>query len=84
LDANNRKHILHELNRVRDATDCALIVITHDLGVIAELADHVIVMYRGEAVESAPVRQLFDDPKHPYTRLLLQAAANVQPRIYTR
>lgn len=81
LDAGNRKHILHELNRVREMTDAALIVITHDLSVIAELADHVTVMHRGEVVETAPVTQLFDVPEHPYTRLLLESRISALARV---
>ncbi|MBD0384235.1 ABC transporter ATP-binding protein [Paenibacillus sedimenti] len=73
LDTGNQKHILRELNRIREMTGAAIIVITHDLGVIAELADQVTVMYRGESVENAPVKQLFDAPAHAYTRLLLQS-----------
>ena len=45
----------------------AIIFITHDLGVISEMADEVVVMYAGEIVEKAETRQLFDNPKHPYT-----------------
>ena len=50
----------------------AIIWITHDLGVIAGIADRVMVMYGGQVVEQAPVRELFADPQHPYTRALLQ------------
>jgi oligopeptide/dipeptide ABC transporter ATP-binding protein len=49
----------------------AILLITHDLGVVAELADEVVVMYAGKVVESAPVQALFDDPQHPYTIGLL-------------
>jgi oligopeptide/dipeptide ABC transporter ATP-binding protein len=52
-------------------TGTAIILITHDLGVVAELADEVVVMYAGRVVERAPVRALFDEPQHPYTIGLL-------------
>jgi peptide/nickel transport system ATP-binding protein len=48
-------------------------MITHDLGVIAEMADHVVVMYLGQVVESAPVDDIFHNPKHPYTKALLES-----------
>ena len=49
----------------------ALIFVTHNLGIVAKMCDRVAVMYAGKLVEQAPVRELFDDPKHPYTRALL-------------
>jgi oligopeptide/dipeptide ABC transporter ATP-binding protein len=52
----------------------ALLLITHDFGVVAEMADRVAVMYAGRIVEDGPVAKLFDDPLHPYTRMLMQAA----------
>ncbi len=51
----------------------ALIFVTHNLGIVAKMCDRVAVMYAGKIVEQAPVRELFDDPKHPYTRALLGA-----------
>ncbi|MDF2959520.1 MAG: hypothetical protein K0S39_1255 [Paenibacillus sp.] len=71
LDAGNQKHVLRELDRFRSSNHAAVIVVTHDLGVIAELADEVAVMRRGEIVEYASVRQLFNSPEHPYTKQLL-------------
>ena len=56
----------------------AIMLITHDLGVIAEMADYVVVMYLGQVVESAPVDEIFHAPKHPYTRALLQSIPRVQ------
>ncbi len=58
----------------------AIILITHNIGVVAEMADDVIVMYAGRPVEHAPVGELFKDPKHPYTRGLLTSV----PSIYER
>ena len=51
----------------------AILLITHNLGVVAEIADEVVVMYLGKEVEKAPVGELFDNPLHPYTRLLLKS-----------
>ena len=51
----------------------AVIFITHDMGVVAEMADDVVVMWKGEKVEQAPVRDIFAAPQHPYTRALLSA-----------
>jgi oligopeptide/dipeptide ABC transporter ATP-binding protein len=56
---------------MKAALDLSMLLITHDLGVIAETADRVAVMYAGRLVEEAPVRAIFRDPKHPYTRGLL-------------
>jgi oligopeptide/dipeptide ABC transporter ATP-binding protein len=64
---------------LRDETGTAIILITHDLGVIAELADEVAVMYAGRVVERAPVARLFAEPQHPYTIGLLGAV----PRLDT-
>lgn len=55
----------------------SIIIITHDLGVIAEMADEVAVMYAGDIVEKAPTRALFDDPKHPYTIGLMNSIPDV-------
>jgi len=49
----------------------ALIFVTHNLGIVAKMCDRVAVMYAGKIIEQAPVQELFDDPKHPYTRALL-------------
>jgi oligopeptide/dipeptide ABC transporter ATP-binding protein len=57
----------------------ALLLITHDLGVVAEMADRVAVMYAGRIVEEAAVRELFGDPKHPYTRGLMASMPGGEP-----
>ena len=77
LDVTIQAQILDLLRRLRDDTGTAIILITHDLGVIAELADEVVVMYAGRVVERAPVARLFDDPQHPYTIGLLGAVARL-------
>jgi peptide/nickel transport system ATP-binding protein len=73
LDVTVQAQILDVLRRLRDAAGMALILITHDLGVVAELADEVAVMYAGRIVERAPVERLFAQPQHPYTIGLIGA-----------
>ncbi|MCU0907882.1 MAG: peptide ABC transporter ATP-binding protein, partial [Rhodobacteraceae bacterium] len=64
--------ILELVKELRRKLGMAIVWITHDLGVIAGIADRVMVMYGGQVVEQAPVRELFANPRHPYTRALLQ------------
>ena len=71
LDVTIQAQILELMRELRAQTGTAIMLITHDLGVIAELADDVIVMYAGKIVERAPVAAIFDDPQHPYTVGLL-------------
>src|SRR5262245_22597031 len=71
LDVTIQAQILEILRRLRDQRGMAIIFITHDLGVIAEIADDVLVMYRGRNVEYGPVLEIFSRPKHPYTKGLL-------------
>ncbi len=71
LDVTIQAQILDLMRTLQTETGTAIILITHDLGVVAEVADHVIVMYAGRVVERAPVQALFDAPQHPYTIGLL-------------
>ena len=71
LDVTIQAQILQLLRKLADETGTAVVIITHDLGVVAEVADHVAVMYAGRVVESAPVADLFSRPRHPYTAGLL-------------
>ena len=71
LDVTIQAQILDLLHDLQSRLGMAILIITHDLGVIAEVADEVIVMYAGKIVESAPVAQIFADPQHPYTIGLL-------------
>jgi oligopeptide/dipeptide ABC transporter ATP-binding protein len=71
LDVTLQMQILHLLRHLQQELGLALLLITHDLGVVAEVADRVLVLYAGEVVESAPVRALFASPRHPYTAGLL-------------
>jgi peptide/nickel transport system ATP-binding protein len=71
LDVTIQAQILDLMRTLREETGTAIVLITHDLGVVAELADEVAVMYAGRIVEHAPVAQLFAEPQHPYTIGLL-------------
>jgi oligopeptide/dipeptide ABC transporter ATP-binding protein len=71
LDVTIQAQYLDLLKDIQRETGVALIFVTHNLGIIAKMCDRVAVMYAGRIVEQAPVRELFDDPKHPYTRALL-------------
>ncbi len=71
LDVTVQAQILDLLREMKREFDLSLLLITHDLGVIAETADRVAVMYAGRIVEQGPVREIFRNPKHPYTRGLL-------------
>jgi oligopeptide/dipeptide ABC transporter ATP-binding protein len=73
LDVTIQAQILELLREVRETTGTAILLITHDLGVVAETADEVAVMYAGRIVEQAPVAELFAGPQHPYTIGLLGA-----------
>jgi len=82
LDVTTQAQILRLIERLRQELGMAVIMITHDLGVIAEVADRVMVMYAGEAVESGTLDQIFYDPQHPYTWGLLGSLTRVdQPRL---
>lgn len=73
LDVTIQAQILDLLGDLQEETEAGIILITHDLGVVAETADRVAVMYGGQIVEEAPVDVLFSNPQHPYTRSLLNS-----------
>ncbi len=73
LDVTVQSQITHLMNALRQKSNTAIILITHDLGVVAGLCDRVLVMYAGEAVECGSVEQIYYDPKHPYTQGLLKS-----------
>jgi oligopeptide/dipeptide ABC transporter ATP-binding protein len=79
LDVTIQAQILDLLREMKSAFNLSLLLITHDLGVIAETADHVAVMYAGRIVEFGPVREIFREPKHPYTRGLLASLPTGKP-----
>ena len=76
LDVTIQAQILELIGNLRAETRMGVILITHDLGVVAEAADRVAVMYAGAIVESAPVRELFSNPLHPYTQALYRSLPN--------
>ncbi|TWT32095.1 ABC transporter ATP-binding protein [Blastopirellula retiformator] len=80
LDVTIQAQILDILRRLRDERGMAVLFITHDLGVIADIADYVTVMYRGKIVEQGDVVSIFEDPQHPYTKGLLAC----RPRLDTK
>ncbi len=77
LDVTVQAAILELLLELRERLGTAIILITHNMGVVADMADRVVVMYRGTIVEEAPARALFATPRHPYTRLLLDAVPHL-------
>jgi peptide/nickel transport system ATP-binding protein len=79
LDVTIQAQILELLEELQEERDLAIMFITHDMGVIAEVSDRVNVMYAGEIVESAPVVEVFENPRHPYTQGLLQSIPGNQP-----
>ncbi|MXR33191.1 ABC transporter ATP-binding protein [Pseudomonas sp. PICF6] len=80
LDVTIQAQILSLIANLQAETGTAMILITHDLGVVAEVADDVMVMYAGRVVESGPVKTLFDDPQHPYTIGLMGSMPSIGPR----
>ncbi|RJS50300.1 nickel import ATP-binding protein NikD [Bacillus sp. PK3_68] len=78
LDVNNQKKVLHHLDQIRSEYGSAILLISHDLGVISEMADEVAVMQEGRIVENTDVFQLFDNPQHEYTKKLL----NARPKLH--
>src|SRR4029450_1068831 len=80
LDVTIQAQILDVLTKLREETGTAIILITHDLGVVAETCDDVAVMYAGEIVERAPAVRLFAAPQHPYTVGLLGSIPHISAR----
>ncbi len=78
LDVSVQAQVLELLRSLRESRGLALLLITHDLGVVAELGQRVLVMYAGQIVESAPVADLFAAPLHPYTRALLDSLPRLE------
>jgi ABC-type dipeptide/oligopeptide/nickel transport system ATPase component len=78
LDASNRNYILRLLAGLRDRLGLPIVIISHDLSSLAGIADRVVVLYRGRIVEDGPVDQVFTQPRHPYTALLMASAPRVE------
>ena len=83
LDVTVQAQILELIDRVRVEFDIGVILITHDLGVVAETADTVLVMYAGRALEYGPAREIFAAPQHPYTWGLLSSMPTIERRLET-
>ena len=78
LDVTIQAQILDLIRELKAENNTSVIIITHDLGVVAEMADHVAVMYAGQVVEHGSVRVIFDAPQHPYTQALLGAVPRLR------
>jgi peptide/nickel transport system ATP-binding protein len=81
LDVTVQKGIISLLNDIKEATSAAIIFISHDLAVIAEIADKVAVMYKGKVVESGAIKDIFTKPQHPYTKVLLACRPPVDKKL---
>lgn len=77
LDVTIQAQILDLINDLKEKLDMGVLMITHDMGVVAEVADRVMVMYAGKKIEEGPVEEIFENPKHPYTIGLLNSVPNV-------
>jgi oligopeptide/dipeptide ABC transporter ATP-binding protein len=78
LDVTIQAQYLRLLREIQEATNLALIFITHDFGIVAKMCDRVMVMYAGRVVESGPVRDIFNRPSHPYTQALLGSVPSME------
>ena len=78
IDVTTQAQVLSLLRNLQQQHNSSIIFITHDLGVLAQLADHVVVMYLGRVMESAPIDDIFHRPQHPYTKALLQSIPTVR------
>jgi peptide/nickel transport system ATP-binding protein len=84
LDVTTQAQILDLLRRLQEEEGMAIILITHNLGVVAEMCDTVVVMYLGRVVEEGPVDAIFHAPKHPYTRALLRSIPSIHAPVRTK
>lgn len=81
LDVTVQAQILDLLAEIREASGAGMIMITHDLAVVSEVTDHIVVMRHGRKVESGDVEEIFSDPQHEYTRMLLDAVPRIDDEI---
>jgi peptide/nickel transport system ATP-binding protein len=80
LDVTVQKTILELIKNLQQRNDIGVIFITHDLGVVAEIADRVVVMYKGSIVEKGPAKDIYQNPQHPYTKALLACRPALHPK----
>ncbi|AFZ72894.1 ABC transporter ATP-binding protein [Natronobacterium gregoryi] len=80
LDATTQAQLLDRFRQLNEERDTAILLITHDLGVVVELCDRVVVMYDGDVVETGPTERILESPRHPYTRSLLECLPQRVPR----
>lgn len=78
LDVTIQAQIMELLGKLQKETGMSMILITHDIGLVANMADRVLVMYAGQIIEEAPVKELFENPRHPYTRALLDTVPTIR------
>ncbi len=78
LDVTIQAQIMKLLEELQQETGMSMILITHDIGLVANTADRVLVMYAGQIIEEAPVKELFENPKHPYTKALLDTVPTIR------
>jgi peptide/nickel transport system ATP-binding protein len=78
LDVTIQAQVLELMKKMRDDLNTSVILITHDLGVVADMADHVVVMYAGQVVESVNADEIFENPTHPYTKALLDSIPSLE------
>lgn len=78
LDVTIQAQIMKLLKELQQENDMAVILITHDIGLVAQMADRVLVMYAGQLIEEAPVKELFSNPRHPYTKALLASIPSIR------
>ena len=81
LDVTIQAQILRLMTDLKEKMGTAIILITHDMGVVAEMADNVLVMYAGQAIEYAPVKEIFAEPRHPYTQGLLKSIPKLHEEV---
>ncbi|MEF3302932.1 ABC transporter ATP-binding protein [Paenibacillus sp. GYB003] len=81
LDVTIQAQILDLMKRLKEEKEMGMLLITHDLGVVAEMCDRVVVMYAGRVVEEAPVHDLFERPQHPYTKGLIQSVPKLRQNV---
>lgn len=78
LDVTIQAQIMKLIKELQQENDMSVILITHDIGLVARMADRVLVMYAGQLIEEAPVKELFQNPKHPYTQALLASVPTIR------